>query len=223
MNKSIIRRTIQVGATLMLQAVLLFIAAGTLKWTWAWIFIVTGIMILLINYLVLPAEVIEERGKKKENVKKWDRILSGINTVPAILIYLLSGLDFRFGWTGPVNMAINISGLTFMFAGAMLFTWGMVSNRFFSTMVRIQEDREHRVATGGPYRYVRHPGYVGYIVMSAATPLALGSYWALTAAGVSVVLIIIRTKLEDDTLKNELEGYPEYAGQVKKRLIPGVW
>jgi protein-S-isoprenylcysteine O-methyltransferase Ste14 len=104
-----------------------------------------------------------------------------------------------------------------------LFTWAMVSNPFFSTMVRIQTDRGQTVATGGPYRWVRHPGYVGYILSAVSTALLLGSLWALVPAVLTGVLLVVRTALEDRTLLEELEGYEEYARQVRYRLVPGVW
>ena len=90
-------------------------------------------------------------------------------------------------------------------------------------MVRLQTDRNHRVATSGPYKFVRHPGYVGYIIMSFATPLALGSLWTLSFSVITTILFIIRTYLEDKTLQKELKGYVEYPELVKYRLIPFVW
>jgi protein-S-isoprenylcysteine O-methyltransferase Ste14 len=99
----------------------------------------------------------------------------------------------------------------------------MVSNKFFSTSVRIQMERDHTVASGGPYRYVRHPGYVGYIVSGFAAPLALGSLWALIPAAITLCLLVVRTALEDRTLQDELDGYREYAARVRYRLLPGVW
>jgi protein-S-isoprenylcysteine O-methyltransferase Ste14 len=99
----------------------------------------------------------------------------------------------------------------------------MVSNKFFSTAVRIQMDRDHTAASGGPYRYVRHPGYVGFIVTSFATALALGSLRALIPAAFVMCLLTVRTALEDRTLQKELPGYKEYAQRVRYRLLPGVW
>jgi protein-S-isoprenylcysteine O-methyltransferase Ste14 len=99
----------------------------------------------------------------------------------------------------------------------------MASNKFFSTAVRIQMDRSHTVASGGPYRYVRHPGYVGYIISWFATSLALGSLWALILVGLVMCLFVIRTALEDKTLLEELDGYQDYAKQVRYRLLPGIW
>ena len=175
MKNKILLRMIQTVLILFLQGAILFVTAWSFKWTWAWIFISTGVIILIINAMVLPKEVIEERGKKKENVKKWDKILTTINIIPLLGVYILSGLDYRFHWTNGLSSGIHIIGLALVFLGSMIFTWSMVSNMFFSTMVRIQDDRDHNVATKGAYKYVSHPGYVGFIIMSMATPVSLGS------------------------------------------------
>ena len=99
----------------------------------------------------------------------------------------------------------------------------MAENTFFSEVVRIQHDRGHRVVATGPYRYVRHPGYLGNIIAWPCTALAIGSWLALLPAAVVVVLYVIRTALEDRTLQAELAGYVEYAQQVRYRLVPGIW
>lgn len=223
MNKNIVKRIVQTFLTLILQAVLLFVAAWTVKWIWAWIFVLMGILILIINAIVLPAEVIEERGRKKKNVKKWDKLLTTLNIVPLLGIYVISGLDYRYQITGDFSVLCHSLGLAFVFLGSMLFTWSMVSNKFFSTMVRIQSERGHQVATRGPYKFVRHPGYVGFIIMSVATPIALGSLYALPMAFLVCALFVVRTHLEDQTLAKELPGFIEYSQQVKYRLIPFIW
>jgi protein-S-isoprenylcysteine O-methyltransferase Ste14 len=104
-----------------------------------------------------------------------------------------------------------------------MFTWSMVVNPFFEKTVRIQTDRGHRVIDTGPYAYLRHPGYVGFMGWILSTPLLLASAWAFVAALLAVVGIVIRTALEDRTLHAELPGYPEYAARVRFCLIPGVW
>jgi protein-S-isoprenylcysteine O-methyltransferase Ste14 len=110
-----------------------------------------------------------------------------------------------------------------MTLGSALGNWAMLENRFFSGYVRIQTDRGHMVVSNGPYRSIRHPGYLGGIVTWLAAPLALGSLWALIPAGAVVVAYVIRTALEDRTLQAELDGYKEYARQTRYRLVPGVW
>ena len=99
----------------------------------------------------------------------------------------------------------------------------MASNRYFSTLVRIQIDRGHTVATSGPYRYVRHPGYTGYSASFFGMSLALGSLWAIIPAGFLTCLFVVRTVLEDRTLQGELPGYGHYARRVRFRLLPGIW
>jgi len=101
--------------------------------------------------------------------------------------------------------------------------WAMSANAYLSTMVRIQDDRGHQVVTTGPYRYVRHPMYVGTIFFGLCMPLFLGSWWTFVPCGLIVILFIIRTALEDRTLRDELPGYAEYAERVRYRLLPGVW
>jgi protein-S-isoprenylcysteine O-methyltransferase Ste14 len=223
MDKNIIRRLIQVFSVLILQGAILFVAAGTLSWKWAWAVMLLGLLLLIINLILLPTELIAERGRKKENVKKWDKVMSSIIGIPTIFMYVFSGLDYRFHWTGDVPIITNIAGLVFIFLGSLLFTWSMVSNRFFSTLVRLQIDRHHTVATGGPYKFVRHPGYLGYITFTLATPVALGAFSGLVFSGIIGILLIVRTALEDATLKKELPGYADYAKNVKYKLIPLLW
>jgi protein-S-isoprenylcysteine O-methyltransferase Ste14 len=96
-------------------------------------------------------------------------------------------------------------------------------NKFFSAVIRIQEDRGHSVVSSGPYRYVRHPGYTGVILYMVSTAIVLESLWALIPAGLILIVTIVRTVLEDRTLRAELDGYSDYAGRVHYRLIPLVW
>jgi protein-S-isoprenylcysteine O-methyltransferase Ste14 len=99
----------------------------------------------------------------------------------------------------------------------------MGANAYFSPVVRIQVERGHRVAEDGPYRIIRHPGYVGAILFSLGIPLLLESWWAFIPGLIAVVLYVVRTKLEDQTLMAELEGFVSYADQVKFKLLPGIW
>jgi protein-S-isoprenylcysteine O-methyltransferase Ste14 len=107
--------------------------------------------------------------------------------------------------------------------GDLIFLWAMAENKFFTKMVRIQKERGHYVVTGGPYRYVRHPGYVGWYIMMIGLAVALGSLWGFIPAGILLALMLVRTALEDRTLRKELAGYEDYAQRVRYRLIPGVW
>ena len=169
------KRMLQVVIQTLLIAAILFISAGRLDWVWAWAYLGVSVCILIINGLVMPSELIAERGKfGKEDVKSWDKVITTISILPALGAPIVTGLDERFGWSPQLALTIHLIGLAFLVLGQGLFTWSMVSNKFFSTSVRIQMDREHTVATGGPYRYVRHPGYVGFVVSALAMPLAQG-------------------------------------------------
>jgi protein-S-isoprenylcysteine O-methyltransferase Ste14 len=99
----------------------------------------------------------------------------------------------------------------------------LIENRFFSGMVRIQAERGHQVVSSGPYRWMRHPGYAGALVTYLATPVFLDSLWAFLPVVFLAVVLVVRTKLEDKTLRDQLEGYRDYARKVRYRLLPGVW
>jgi protein-S-isoprenylcysteine O-methyltransferase Ste14 len=221
--KKVLKRFIQVVLQVVLFAVLLFVSSGQIAWLWAWIYLCTYVLIIIINAFILPPDLIEERGKSKENVKKWDKIIMTLNIFPALGILVVAGLDYRFSWSSDIADWIHVSALILMILGQAFFSWSMISNHFFSTAVRLQFDRSHQVATTGPYKYVRHPGYAGFIILNLATPIILGSLWALIPGALLTILFLIRTYLEDKTLRNELEGYKEYAQKVPYHLIPGIW
>ena len=223
MNKNIAKRIATVLFWFIVEFVLLFVSAGTVRWPWAWIMIGAYICLLIANSFIMPREVIEERGRKKENVKTWDRVLSTIAAIPMLGVFVVAGLDYRYYWSPELYAVIPAISLAIFLLGFMLTTWAMRSNKFFSTMVRLQTDRGHTVATGGPYRFVRHPGYVGFIITSITLPLILGSLYGLILAALSCVFLIVRTALEDRTLQAELEGYAEYAKKVRYRLVPHIW
>jgi protein-S-isoprenylcysteine O-methyltransferase Ste14 len=222
-KKNILKRLIQVMMSVILIAIILLVSAGKIDWIYAWVYITSSLLVIIINAFIFPTELISERGRKKENIEKWDRLISGLIIFPWLALYIVSGLDIRFGLSLELASWIHITGLVIFALGNAFVSWAMISNIYFSTVVRIQYDRGHTVSIGGPYRFMRHPGYVGMIIYLLASPIILGSIWALIPASLAVILFIIRTAFEDNTLKNKLEGYKEYAERVKYRLIPGIW
>jgi len=222
-SSAVVKRMLQAVITYLVLAAVLFISSGRLNWIWAWAYLGAGLALLVINALILPPELIAERGQPGENVKRWDRVLATLGSLATLGIPIVAGLDERLGWSPQLVSAIHLVGLTFFVLGQGLFSWAMASNKYFSTAVRIQMDRGHTVATAGPYRYVRHPGYVGYIVSFLGMSLALGSLWAIIPAGLMACLLVVRTALEDRTLQDELPGYRDYAQRVRSRLLPGIW
>jgi protein-S-isoprenylcysteine O-methyltransferase Ste14 len=209
------------------QALLLFGAAGRLNWDAAWVYLAVYVGVLVLNAaLIIPrhADLLAERAKVGENAKGWDRILvTFVGLIMPMAAFLTAGLDIRNGWTSDLGSGMQIGSLIITILGFALVTWSMVSNRFFSGVVRIQTDRGHTVATGGPYAIVRHPGYVGMIAFNVGIPLLLGSLVALIPAVINVGLFVLRTALEDRTLQRELPGYSDYAQRTRYRLMPSVW
>jgi len=222
-RKNILKRGIQITMSVILVTIILLGSAGKVDWIYAWLYIASSLLIIIINAFILPPELISERGRTKENVEKWDRLISGLIIFPWLALYIVSGLDIRFGLSLELAAWIHITGLVIYLLGNAFVSWAMISNIYFSTAVRIQYDRGHTVSNSGPYRLIRHPGCMGMIIYLLASPIILGSIWALIPASLTVILFIIRTALEDNTLKNKLEGYKEYAERVKYRLIPGIW
>ncbi len=161
---------------------------------------------------------------RDQDVEPWDRVLAPLMALSLLYLpVIVGGLDHRHGWTTPFAVWANVVGLLLCALGYGFAVWALVENRFFTSLVRIQTERGHEVCDSGPYRVVRHPGYAGNLLGVVGIPLALDSLWAFAAAGVAIVISLVRTALEDRTLLEKLPGYPEYARRVPARLLPGLW
>jgi protein-S-isoprenylcysteine O-methyltransferase Ste14 len=221
----IVMRFLQITIGLVLQAVILFLAVGRLNWKWAWIFLGIYLVSISINsafMLRTSPETIVERSRPGK-MKDWDKVVSGLWSLAQLALLLVAGLDVRFGWTGELGDMGHIAGAVVFAVGLGLFGWAMITNAYFSTVVRIQTDRGQAVCRTGPYRFVRHPGYAGAILQSLGIPFLLGSSWALIPGITAVALMIIRTSFEDHMLQAELPGYQDFAQEVRYRLVPGIW
>lgn len=225
--RGVLKRLLQVGVSILVQASILFTFSGRPDWVMAWAYVGLNVGGLAINALVIVPnnpELIAERAQIKEGAKGWDRVLAPLMEIGrAVVTLIVAGLDVRFGWSPQLASAIQLTALVFVALGYGLWSWAMASNRFFSGVVRIQKERDHKVVSAGPYRYVRHPGYLGATTFSLATPLLLGSLWALIPGALTTCVIIVRTALEDKTLREELPGYEDYGERVRYRLLPKVW
>jgi protein-S-isoprenylcysteine O-methyltransferase Ste14 len=209
------------------MGVALFWSAGRIDWWAGWAALaVMGVWIAATAIVVLrlnPALLAERLGPR-QGAKSWDvAIVSSLGLV-TLVRYIVAGLDQRYGWTGGLPVAAQLAALAVCAAGYdLLFVWAIASNAFFSQVVRIQPERGQTVVTGGPYRTVRHPAYIGAILYELAAPVLLASWWAMIPSAVAASLLIARTALEDRTLQAELAGYGEYARRVRYRLVPGIW
>jgi protein-S-isoprenylcysteine O-methyltransferase Ste14 len=207
----------------------LFIPAGTANWPMGWALVGVYLVWTTATALLLiprSPDLLIERMARRKDAKMWDTMLMSVVGLTTLTKHIVAGLDFRRGWTAnvwQVPLGLQIAALFVAALGYALGLWAMTANAYFSKILRIQEDRDHTVATDGPYRYVRHPGYTGTVLFELTTPIALGSLWALIPGGLSALLMIVRTALEDKTLQKELAGYTDYTEQVRYRLLPGVW
>lgn len=204
----------------------IFLIAGRIDYWQGWIYISLNIILLILTVIALrkKSDFIRERFKLTGGIKWWDKIFLIISTIVFIISIIIGCLDSgRFGWTPSLPIYIYLISIGGFIVGHSISLWAKSTNNFFSSVVRIQKERGHAVCQDGPYRFIRHPGYVGAILFNIITPIILGSLWTLIPMFFGVILIIIRTYLEDTMLKKELDGYVEYARKVKYRLLPGVW
>ncbi|KPK54827.1 MAG: hypothetical protein AMS22_05305 [Thiotrichales bacterium SG8_50] len=213
-----------------LFAVALMWPAGTWRWWEAWALVVlwTGFGVVMVNYLLRhdPA-LLAERLKLvplHRDQKGWDKVLMLMFVVGGIGLYLAPGFDVvRYEWSQPLPVWMRIAAILIHLPCFVVLGWVMRENTYLAQVVKIDEERGHRVISTGPYALVRHPMYTVMIVLLFAVPVALGSRFALILAVLLTGLVIVRTYLEDRTLHAELSGYPEYARQIRYRLVPGVW
>ncbi len=214
-----------VAAIVVVFAGVVFTNAVQLGWTLGWIYVGIVAATFAINLVCLRLwnpELIRRRMRVSKFSKTWDKVWAVMFGLAVIAIYVAAVMEARDRISSAPGTAWLL-GLAIFVPGWTLAIWSMVVNPFFEKTVRIQSDQGHRVIDTGPYAFIRHPGYVGFSGWMLSTPLLLASNWAFVPALITVVLLVIRTALEDRTLHEELPGYPAYASRVRFRLIPGIW
>ena len=224
----LLKRLAQVLVTVAALAAMLFLSSWRFDWVMAWVYVgaFAAVLTVMTVYQELSnPELVEERSefKPREGVQIWDVILSAVVRVSLLASYVVAGLDMRFGWKPEILLAVQVTAFVLGLLGAGLVVWAMAANRYAAVYARIQQERGHAVVTTGPYRFVRHPFYLGTIIFSLAVPVSLGSPWALFSGGLAALLFVVKTSLEDHMLQAELVGYREYAQRTRYRLLPGVW
>ena len=227
MNKKLLARfAFRETMGLLFMALALFWPAGEITWWPGWALIVlTAAWIVATATVILrhSPDLLAERLGPRKGAKRWDTTLMSVHGILQLGVLVLSGLDHRYGWSAGISTGAKIAAFIVCALGYALVVWATASNAFFSQIVRIQTERGHTVVTGGPYQYIRHPAYAGGVLTQVATPVLLGSWWALLLGIFDALLFILRTFLEDRTLKADLPGYLEYTRDVRYRLIPGIW
>jgi protein-S-isoprenylcysteine O-methyltransferase Ste14 len=205
---------------------LIFISAGRIIYWQGLAYLIIGMFMVLTNYTVLAIdpELQKERSKPGENTKKWDKAILGLSFLCTLSMYVTAGLDSgRFHWSPDFHLSLYVIGSILTAAGQLIFLIAQKQNKFFSSTVRIQTDRNHTVCDTGLYKVVRHPAYMGSVIQAIGFPLIFGSLWSIIPVTLLIILHLVRTYLEDKTLKEELSGYTEYATQTPYRIIPFVW
>ena len=204
----------------------LFIAAGTAAWVCGWVYIVLCMASTVAQRAYVSRrnpEMFDRRKRVGKGTPTWDKVWNAVFLMLMLTMLFTAALDAsRFYWS-EMSAGWWALGFVLLISSMALGTWAMAMNPFFEGSVRIQEDVGHRVIDRGPYAYVRHPGYVGLIVLTVSTPFLLLSWFALIPAGLAVGWLFFRTALEDRFLRDRLDGYLEYMRRVRYRLVPGVW
>ena len=223
------RQWIGLIAVYLLIPLFLFVCAGDFAWWQAWVYslliVAAGVGGRILAERRHPGLMAERQNIEKiQDAKAWDKVLAPLTALSiSFPLVIVAGLDHRFGWSPGFPLWLMLIGIFLIALGYAFSVWAFVENRFFSSVVRIQKERGHVVCDSGPYRIVRHPGYAGNILALPGIVLALSSLWTLIPVAVALVIIVIRTALEDRTLQEELPGYQEYARRVRYRLFPGIY
>lgn len=227
LNREGIKYLLKPFSWTLLMAIVFFLAAGRLNVSRAWFAFATHFLGAIVGGTLMWAfapALANQRASAREGTRSWDKLVLLIYFVLVLVVIpVTAGLDVgRYRWS-QLGGDCAAAGIALYVAFFFLFHWAMLSNDYFEGTARIQNDRGHRVIKKGPYRFVRHPGYVAIIFAGFADPFIIGSLYALIPGVLAAVVTIIRTVLEDRMLCDELAGYAEYAQTTKYRLLPGIW
>jgi len=229
LSNFILEKSVKSAGALMALGLLLFTLADTVNILGFWIYIAVAIFYQIISLLIIvpryPAyvDLDEVRKARHPNEKAWDKVILWALAGATFLMYGLAALDLGHLHIGQLSVWLALPGVALYIISSMLNQWAMLHNPHFERAVRIQSEREHRVARTGPYSYVRHPGYLGSVLFYVAFPLISGSGLALCGGALGIIGMLVRISLEDRTLRKELAGYAEYAQEVRYRLVQYVW
>ena len=205
--------------------VLLFWPAGTLNYWQAWVFIAVFIVATLVPsvYLAVKDPAALQRRMKAGPIAETRTIQKLVITgtiVAVVTVLVVSALDHRFGWS-HVPTPVVVLGNVLVGIGLGFAQLVVIQNSYAAATITVEADQ--KVVSTGVYSLVRHPMYVGTLIMMVGTPLALDSYWGLLATILALPFLALRIDDEQKMLRQELDGYDEYTQKVHYRLVPGVW
>jgi protein-S-isoprenylcysteine O-methyltransferase Ste14 len=225
----IINATVLLLILIALPALIILAISGDANWWQAWIVIalftttsITSRFLILKKHPDLAIE--RSRWSESRDTPKWDRVLMPIvSFIGLIAVWLVAAVDRLFGSLIRMPIPMTVIAFVTMLVGLSFSSWASIENKFFSAVVRIQKDRNHKTITTGPYSVVRHPGYAGGILAYIMIPIALGSLWSIIPCCLTILTMIMRTYKEDKFLEAKLTGYRKYMHRVRYRLIPYLW
>jgi len=227
-NKSLTRgelKRLVYSRVLMVIPVLLllfFLPAGTLAYWEAWMYLAILLipMVLVFIYLLKNDPELLERRMRLREKEKTQKLLILFSIIYFLVAFSLPGFDQRFGWSNAPVLAV-IMGDIVVLLGYGLFVWVLMENRYASRTIVVEQNQQ--VISSGPYAIVRHPMYLASTLMYLASPLGLGSYWAMIPAFLIIPILVLRIVNEEKLLSEGLPGYKEYKQKTRYRLIPGIW
>lgn len=223
MDRSLLKEAlIKVISGMILLGVLLFIPAGTLKWKNGWLFLAVLFIPMIIGgtimYLKAP-DLLRSRLKAKETQKDQKEVI-GLSALMFIAVFVVAGLDWRFGWSKVSDTTVIIAVIIFLLA-YLMFGEVLRENAWLSRTIEVQDGQQ--VVDTGLYGVVRHPMYTATVFLFLMMPLILGSMFAFVIMWVYIPIIVKRIKNEEEVLEKELKGYTEYKKKIRYRLIPFIW
>ena len=217
-------RTVYTRALLAVPALwaILFVPAGTLAYWEAWLYLAILLlpMFFVFRYLLKhDPQLLERRMQMREREVAQRRIIT-LSYLYFLVAFTLPGFDRRWGWSDVPPLVVIAADLVVML-GYGMFVLVLRENQYAARTIQVEQGQ--RVISSGPYALVRHPMYLGVTLMYLASPLALGSYWALLPALLIVPILVARIINEEKVLERDLDGYREYKQITRYRLLPGVW
>lgn len=221
-----VRFLLKTLSTALVFSAIFFISAGNIFYFNGYLFLATNLITGIMNYLTIRSNtsLIEERSTIKMGAKGWDKRLLAVSAFVYLLNVVVAGLDSgRYHLTPPIPVGVMLTGVFITIIGQVFFLLARSENKFFSSIVRIQTERGHTVCNTGIYKFVRHPGYLGMIISLCGFPMLTASFWSIIPTALAVILLVIRTKMEDSMLQLELQEYKTYALTTRYRLLPKIW
>lgn len=219
--KLILSMIFSIPFTILFTGMLLFLPAGDYRWVNGWMLIgslIFYILLIFIYFIIKDPSTLERRSKLSSD--KGDKLYIVLMAVDFMAILIIPTLEYRFNWTN-LPFFISIIGLTGLIISYFILLFVMRENSYASKGVMIHENQ--KVIKTGPYSTVRHPMYLGSVIMALSIPLTLGSIMGIFPALLIPIILGNRIKYEEKFLAEKLTGYSEYTKKVTYRLIPKIW